>query len=117
MADDVSMARDELLRTAQLSEDVDFLREGVLALAQALMEVEVTQHLGAGRSQRTGERSGERHGWVPQELAAACMKDVQGYSRGRKQADDQTLMVVRLQQVPSETRREDGVKAGELLTH
>ncbi|MFZ0520475.1 MAG: SpoIIE family protein phosphatase [Candidatus Acidiferrales bacterium] len=36
----------------------------------------------------------ERHGWVPQELAAACMKDVQNHSAGRKQADDQTLMVV-----------------------
>ncbi len=36
----------------------------------------------------------ERHGWVPHELAAACMKDVQNHSAGRKQADDQTLMVV-----------------------
>ena len=37
MADDASMALDELLRKAQLSDDVDFLREGVRALAQALM--------------------------------------------------------------------------------
>lgn len=36
----------------------------------------------------------ERHGWVPRELAAACMKDVQNHSAGHKQADDQTLMVV-----------------------
>jgi phosphoserine phosphatase RsbU/P len=36
----------------------------------------------------------ERHGRVPQELAAACMKDVQIYSNGTKQRDDQTLMVV-----------------------
>jgi sigma-B regulation protein RsbU (phosphoserine phosphatase) len=43
---------------------------------------------------RLSSVAGERHGWVPQELAAACMKDVQGYSSGRKQADDQTLMVV-----------------------
>jgi phosphoserine phosphatase RsbU/P len=43
---------------------------------------------------RLSSIAGERHGWVPQELAAACMKDVQGYSSGRKQADDQTLMVV-----------------------
>jgi sigma-B regulation protein RsbU (phosphoserine phosphatase) len=43
---------------------------------------------------RLSSIAGERHGWVPQELAAACMKDVQNYSRGRKQADDQTLMVV-----------------------
>ena len=43
---------------------------------------------------RLSNIAGERHGWVPQELAAACMKDVQNYSAGRKQADDQTLMVV-----------------------
>jgi phosphoserine phosphatase RsbU/P len=35
-----------------------------------------------------------RHGWVPQELAAACMKDVEIHSGGAKQADDQTLMVI-----------------------
>src|SRR5690348_9596171 len=62
MADAASMALDELLRKAQLSEDVDFLREGVRALAQALMEAEVAQHVGAGRYERTAERSGERNG-------------------------------------------------------
>lgn len=62
MADTASMALDELLRKAQLSEDVDFLREGVQMLAQALMEVEVAQHLGAGRYERTAERNGERNG-------------------------------------------------------
>ena len=43
---------------------------------------------------RLSNVAAERHGWVPQELAAACMKDVQSFSAGRKQADDQTLMVV-----------------------
>ncbi len=43
---------------------------------------------------RLSSVAAERHGWVPQELAAACMKDVQSFSAGRKQADDQTLMVV-----------------------
>lgn len=43
---------------------------------------------------RLSNVAAERHGWVPQELAAACMKDVRTYSAGRKQADDQTLMVV-----------------------
>ena len=62
MADDASMARTELLRKAQMSDDVDFLREGVRALAQALMEVEVTQQVGAGRYERTPERRGERNG-------------------------------------------------------
>ena len=62
MADASSMALDELLRKAQLSDDVDFLREGVRGLAQALMEVEVTQQLGASRYERTPERRGERNG-------------------------------------------------------
>ena len=62
MASEVSMALEELVRKAQLSDDVDFLREGVRALAQALMEVEVTQHIGAGRYERTPERTGERNG-------------------------------------------------------
>jgi putative transposase len=62
MAGEMSMALDELLRKAQLSTDVDFLREGVRTLAQALMEAEVTQVLGAGRYERTAERTGERNG-------------------------------------------------------
>src|SRR5258708_39524072 len=62
MADTASMALDELLRKAQLSEDVDLVREGVRTLAQALMEVEVTQVRGAGRYERTAERSRERTG-------------------------------------------------------
>src|SRR5262249_17249956 len=40
----------------------DFLREGVRVLAQALMEVEVTQQVGARRYERTSERTGERNG-------------------------------------------------------
>jgi phosphoserine phosphatase RsbU/P len=43
---------------------------------------------------RLSNVAAERHGWVPHELVAACMKDVQNFSAGRKQADDQTLMVV-----------------------
>jgi putative transposase len=62
MADEMSMALDELVRKAQLSDDVDFLREGVRSLAQALMEAEVTLHVGAGRYERTAERTGERNG-------------------------------------------------------
>src|SRR5690348_16576161 len=62
MADETSMALEDLLRKAQLSEDVDFLREGVRVLAQALMEVEVRQHVGARRYERTSARTGERNG-------------------------------------------------------
>jgi transposase-like protein len=62
MADETSMALEDLVRKAQLSDDVDFLREGVRVLAQALMEVEVTQQVGARRYERTVERKGERNG-------------------------------------------------------
>jgi transposase-like protein len=63
MADRVSMALAELVRKAEAEGDVDFLREGVRVLSQALMEVEVAQHLGAERYERTGERRGERNGY------------------------------------------------------
>jgi phosphoserine phosphatase RsbU/P len=37
---------------------------------------------------------GERHGWPPRELVAACLGDVQRHSTGVRQADDQTLMAI-----------------------
>jgi sigma-B regulation protein RsbU (phosphoserine phosphatase) len=43
---------------------------------------------------RLADIASEKHGRIPRELAAACMKDVQTYSDGTKQRDDQTLMVV-----------------------
>ena len=62
MADTVSMALAELVRKAEQNGDVDFLRDGVRVLSQALMEVEVSQHLGAERHERTAERVGQRNG-------------------------------------------------------
>jgi putative transposase len=62
MADELRMGLQELLRKAELEGDADFLREGVRVLAQALMELEVSQHLGAERYERTPERRGERNG-------------------------------------------------------
>ena len=67
MADRVSMALADVVRKAEADGDVDFLREGVRVLSQALMEVEVAQHLGAERYERTGERRGERNGTRPRE--------------------------------------------------
>lgn len=43
---------------------------------------------------RLSSVAGERHGWVPQELLAACMRDIQNFSAVGRQADDQTLMVI-----------------------
>jgi transposase-like protein len=47
MTDALRIALSDLLRKAQLEEDADFLREGMRVFAQAVMELEVTQHLGA----------------------------------------------------------------------
>src|SRR5579883_1892514 len=56
MADDLRMGLVKLLRKAELEHDSDFLREGVQLLGQTLMELEVTQHVGAERT--NGQRSG-----------------------------------------------------------
>ena len=37
---------------------------------------------------------GERHGWPPRELVAACLGDIHRHSAGVRQADDQTLMAI-----------------------
>lgn len=63
MAGDVRMALQELLRKVELDDEVDFLREGVRVLAQALMELEVSQQLGAERHERTASRTGQRNGY------------------------------------------------------
>src|SRR5262245_11245929 len=63
MAEDLRMALDELLRKAHGDGDIDFLKEGVRVMAQALMELEVTHHLGADRYERTAERTGQRNGY------------------------------------------------------
>lgn len=63
MADELRMALLELLRKAELEQDADFLREGVRVLSQALLELEVTQHVGAERHERSVERTGQRNGY------------------------------------------------------
>ncbi len=63
MADDLRMALLALFRKAEVEPDVDFLREGVRVLAQALMELGVSQHGGAEKHQRTPERTGYRNGY------------------------------------------------------
>ena len=63
MTDELSIGLMQLLRKAEVDGDVDFLREGVRVFSQALMEVEVTQHVGAERHARTPERTGQRNGY------------------------------------------------------
>lgn len=67
VAEDLSMALAELLRKAEGDRDADFLREGVRVLGQALMELEVTQHVGAERHERTPVRTGQRNGYRERE--------------------------------------------------
>jgi putative transposase len=67
VAEDLSMALAELLRKAELERDADFLRDGVRALTQALMELEVTQHVGAELHERTPLRTGQRNGYRERE--------------------------------------------------
>ena len=63
MADAMRMALAELLRKAEVDPELDLVREGLRVLAQALMEAEVTQHVGAERHERTAERRGQRNGY------------------------------------------------------
>ena len=63
MADELRIGLAQLLRKAQMKHDADFLKEGVRTLSQALMEMEVEQHIGAGRHERAPERRGYRNGY------------------------------------------------------
>jgi putative transposase len=56
----------ELLRKAE-GADLDFLREGVRTLAQALMEVEVSTQIGAEHGQRSPQRVTQRNGYRPRD--------------------------------------------------
>ena len=62
MADELRLALAEVLRKAGV-EEADFLREGVRVLAQELMELELAEHVGAERHERTAERTGYRNGY------------------------------------------------------
>ena len=56
MADELRIGLQRLLRKAQVEHDADFLRESVRALSQALMELAVEEHIGAGRPEHNGYR-------------------------------------------------------------
>jgi putative transposase len=64
MADELRIGLSGLLRKAQMEGDAEFLKEGVRVLSQALMEMEVEEHLGPRHERspgRTGQRNGYRH--------------------------------------------------------
>jgi putative transposase len=53
MADELRIGLEELLRKARMEGEAGFLKEGVRVLSQALMELEVEEHIGAGRHERS----------------------------------------------------------------
>jgi len=60
-----SMAFLDALRKAGIDGDVDFLRESVQIMAEALMEMEVAEKTGAERYQRSEGRTNSRNGYRP----------------------------------------------------
>ena len=63
MADELRMGLARLLRKARMEHNADCLKEGVRVLSQALMEMEVEEHIGAGRHERVAGRSSHRNGY------------------------------------------------------
>lgn len=63
VADDLRMGLEALLRKAALAGDADFLREGLYVLTKELMELQVSQQVGAELGQRTPTRTGQRNGY------------------------------------------------------
>jgi putative transposase len=63
MADELRIGLQELLRKAKIEHDADLLKEGVRVLSQALMEMEVEEHVGASRHERSPGRTGRRNGY------------------------------------------------------
>ena len=57
----------ELIRKIGLDGDVDFLREGLKVLTQAIMEAEVSEWVGAERFERSKERKNYRNGYRSRE--------------------------------------------------
>ena len=55
----------ELLRKQAAGGDLDFLREAVAVLAEAVMEAEVAAQIGTGHGERSAERTTWRNGYRP----------------------------------------------------
>ena len=64
VTDELRIGLQELLRKATIDRDADFLKEGVRVLSQALMELEVQEHVGAAPHERSPARTGQRNGYA-----------------------------------------------------
>ena len=81
MAEDLRMVLLQLRGKAELEDDVDFLRQGVRAVAQQLMEMDVAQHVRAEKYERGANRCGEHNGyrdrnWDSRVAASRCASGV-----------------------------------------
>ena len=56
VADELRIGLSELLRKAMIEQDAGFLKEGIRVLSQALMEMEVEEHVGAGLPYAASDR-------------------------------------------------------------
>ena len=69
MADHHPKAEKELVQEEEaLLDDPDFLKEIVRQVLQRLLEIEMTEHIGAAPYQRTEDRKGQRNGYKPRTL-------------------------------------------------
>lgn len=60
-----SVALKQYLSNMGLDGEVDFLRDGIQLMTQMLIELEAEEKIGAGRHERTPERSNHRNGYRP----------------------------------------------------
>ena len=65
MAESQSMTTAEVVEKFMRSEHADFLREAVAMVAAQLMEAEISEEIGAGRGERSAERTAHRNGYRP----------------------------------------------------
>ncbi len=63
MTEKVTMTLLNHLRKLGVEEDVDFLREAIQVLMQTLIELEVSEHIGAGLYERNEGRTTQRNGY------------------------------------------------------
>lgn len=66
---DLTIALNEYLRKTGLPLDGDWMREALQLVLQQLIELEAEQKIGAGKYERTAERTTQRNGYRDRELA------------------------------------------------
>ncbi len=65
MAEDQRMTTEQVVAKTLIDEHADFLRDAVAMVARELMEAEIAGEIGAGRGERSPERTTHRNGYRP----------------------------------------------------